>query len=66
MPTDFIYRVVVWLLATLIITACIMALGGAAICIKLERVPCPMPGLQSFASDALSALLGLLAGRASR
>lgn len=54
------------LLAIMIVTSCLLALIGASICYKLEKVPCEMPGLQQFATDALAALLGLLAGSAGR
>jgi hypothetical protein len=59
-------RIAMWLLGAIIVTACVMGLVGAAICYRLEKIPCEMPGLQQFGSDALAALLGLIAGSAGR
>jgi hypothetical protein len=51
-------------MAAIILSACVMGLIGASTCAYMQRVPCDMPGLREFSSDALSALLGLVAGRA--
>jgi hypothetical protein len=59
-------KIAMLLLGTIIVAACLMGMIGAATCFRLGKMPCEMPGLQQFASDAIAALMGLIAGNATR
>jgi hypothetical protein len=58
-------QAILWLLAAMVGTACVIALVGSVNCFLYERT-CQMPLLREFAGELLAALMGIYAGSRGR